>query len=147
MIGFEYQVGAHLIYEGFQREGLSICKAIRDRHDVFKRTPYNEFECGSHYARSMSNYAYLLALSGFRYSALQKTLYFSPVIFRDNFQCFFSIEGAWGIIKHRETAYGNLVIIETLEGELKLGRVIVGEKELGVSQAPGFGSRTLSLLL
>ena len=130
MVGFEYQVGAHLIYEGFLREGLSVCKAIRDRHDGFKRNPYNEFECGSHYARSMANYAYLLALSGFRYSAPQKTLYFDPIILRDRFQCFFSVESAWGIIAQRRTAYGNVVTIEVLEGELELEKIIVEGKEI-----------------
>ena len=60
MIGFEYQVGAHLIYEGYLREGLAVCKAVRDRHDGRRRNPYNEFECGSHYARAMANYSYLL---------------------------------------------------------------------------------------
>jgi len=134
MIGFEYQVGSHLIYEGFLREGLSVCKAIRDRHDGLKRNPYNEFECGNHYARSMSNYGYLLALSGFRYSGPEKTLYFDPVICRDNFQCFFSIEGAWGIIKQRKTGYGNVVTIEVLEGELELEKVIAGEKEIAGDQ-------------
>lgn len=124
------QVGAHLIYEGFLREGLSVCKAIRDRHDGFKRNPYNEFECGNHYARSMANYAYLLALSGFRYSAPQKTLYFDPVIFRDNFQTFFSVDSGWGIIKQRHTAYGKVVTIEVLEGELELEKVVLGGKEV-----------------
>ena len=130
MIGFEYQVGAHLIYEGYLREGLSVCKAIRDRHDGLKRNPYNEFECGSHYARSMANYAYLLALSGFRYSAPQKTLYFDPVICKDDFQSFFSVDGAWGIIKQRRTAYGKVITVEVLEGELELKKVISGDKEI-----------------
>jgi hypothetical protein len=130
MIGYEYQVGAHMVYEGFVREGLSICKAIRDRHDGFKRNPYNEFECGSHYARSMANYAYLPALSGFRYSAPRKMLFFNPLIFRDNFQCFFSLEGAWGIIKYREAAHGKVITIEVLEGELELEKVIVQGKEI-----------------
>lgn len=130
MIGYEYQVGAHLIYEGFLREGLSVCKAVRDRHDGFKRNPYNEFECGSHYARSMANYAYLLALSGFRYSAPKKTLYLSPVIFRDHFQCFFSVEGAWGVIQQRRAAHGNVVTIEVLEGALEVEKVIVDGEEV-----------------
>lgn len=129
MVGFEYQVGAHLIYEGFLREGLSVCKAVRDRHDGLKRNPFNEFECGSHYARSMSNYAYVLALSGFRYSGPEKTIYFNPVISRGNFQCFFSVEGAWGVIKQRRTGYGNVVTIEVLEGELELEKVIADGKE------------------
>ncbi len=130
MIGFEYQVGAHLIYEGFLREGLSVCKAIRDRHDGYKRNPYNEFECGSHYARSMSNYAYLLALSGFRYSAPKRTLYFNPIICRDNFQCFFSVENAYGIIKQRKASYGHIFSVEVIEGELKIDKIIIGNVEI-----------------
>ena len=130
MIGFEYQVGAHLIYEGFLSEGLSVCKAIRDRHDGFKRNPYNEFECGNHYARSMSNYSYLLALSGFRYSAPEKTLYFNPVIFRENFQCFFSVEGSWGSIKYRKTGYGIILTIEVLGGKLEIKSVVSGKNRV-----------------
>ncbi|MBD3182366.1 hypothetical protein GF312_08745 [Candidatus Poribacteria bacterium] len=128
MIGFEYQAGAHMVYEGFLREGLSVCKAVRERHDGFLRNPYNEFECGSHYARSMANYAYLLALSGFRYSAPSKTLFFNPVIFKDNFQTFFSVEGAWGIIKQRRASYGKVITINVLEGELKLDMVVSGDE-------------------
>lgn len=127
MIGFEYQVGAHLIYEGFLREGLSVCKAIRDRHNGLKRNPYNEFECGSHYARSMANYAYLLALSGFRYSAPEKTLYFNPVICKDDFQTFFSVEGAWGVIKQRQASYGKVITIEVFEGELEIKKIVSGD--------------------
>ena len=39
MIGFEYQAGAHMVYEGFLKEGLTVCKAVRDRHDGIKRNP------------------------------------------------------------------------------------------------------------
>jgi uncharacterized protein (DUF608 family) len=121
MIGFEYQVGAHLIYEGFLREGLSVCKAIRDRHDGLKRNPWNEFECGSHYARSMANYAYITALTGFQYSAVDKSLTLSPRINEDDFQCFFSVDGAWGTLTRRRTEDGEWSSqVEVIEGELKL---------------------------
>lgn len=124
MIGFEYQVGAHLIYEGFLREGLSICRAVRDRHDGIKRNPFNEFECGSHYARSMSNYAFLLALSGFRWNASERTLYLNPQIRREDFTCFFSVEGAWGLVHFRETAGEPQVEVEVLEGTLDVRRIV-----------------------
>ena len=47
--GIEYQVAAHCIYEGLVDEGLTIVKAVRERHDGFKRNPWNEVECGHHY--------------------------------------------------------------------------------------------------
>jgi len=135
MIGFEYQVGAHLIYEGFLREGLSVCKAIRQRHDGYRRNPYNEFECGSHYARSMANYAYLLALSGLRYSAVEKTLWLDPVICGDAFRCFFSVDSGWGMVSQRRAPYGNVVSVELIEGELALDRLVVGGQQLDCGQA------------
>lgn len=140
-IGYEISVGAHLIYEGFLREGLAILKAVRDRHDGLKRNPYNEFECGSHYARSLANYSYLLALSGFRYSAPQRTLWLAPVFSRRDFRCFFSVEGAWGVISRQETEEGTHATVEVLGGRLRLERVIlcgqvcpVGQRELAAGE-------------
>ncbi|MBI5707645.1 MAG: hypothetical protein HZC36_11740 [Armatimonadetes bacterium] len=59
--GIEYQVASHMIYEGLMDEGLAIVRGIRKRHDGSRRNPYNEFECGSHYARAMSAWGLLLA--------------------------------------------------------------------------------------
>lgn len=59
--GIEYQVASHLIFEGMVDEGLAIVKGIRARHDGKRRNPYNEFECGSHYARALAAWGLLLA--------------------------------------------------------------------------------------
>ena len=37
--GIEYQVAAHLIYEGLLEEGLALVKAARDRYDGIPRPP------------------------------------------------------------------------------------------------------------
>ena len=50
--GIEYQVASHLIYEGMVDEGLAIVRGLRARHSGERRNPWNEFECGNHYARS-----------------------------------------------------------------------------------------------
>lgn len=133
MCGFEYQVGAHMIYEGMLREGLTVCKAVRDRHDGIRRNPFNEFECGNHYARSMANYAYLLALSGFRYDARRDTLWIAPQIFSDDFRCFFSVEDAWGAIRHERADGVTVVTVTAEEGALPVGRLIVADREVEVS--------------
>lgn len=130
MIGFEYQVGAHLVYEGFLREGLSVCKAIRDRHNGHLRNPFNEFECGSHYARSMSNYSYLLALAGMRYSAVEKTLWLDPVIRREDFRVFIAADSGWGTVSLRKAPYGDVVTVEVIEGELEIERLVLGGKAI-----------------
>jgi hypothetical protein len=93
----------------------------------------------------MANYAYLLALSGFRYSAPEKTLYFDPVICKDDFQCFFSVEGAWGIIRQRIASYGKVITIEILDGELEIKKVISGGKEISEDEMTLLVGDTLEL--
>jgi non-lysosomal glucosylceramidase len=99
--GIEYQVASHLIYEGLVREGLAVVKGVRDRHDGTRRNPWNEFECGNHYSRSMASYALLLALSGYQYSAPEGRLAFAPRIHADDFACFFTTATGWGLYRQR----------------------------------------------
>lgn len=67
MHGFEYQAAVHMILNGMEEEGMNVVRGIRNRYDGEKRNPWNEFECGSNYARSMASYGLLLAYSGFKY--------------------------------------------------------------------------------
>ncbi len=68
MTGFEYTAASHMLYEGQRENGLKCIRAIRDRYDGKKRSPFDEAECGHHYARAMASWAAVLALTGFRYS-------------------------------------------------------------------------------
>jgi non-lysosomal glucosylceramidase len=98
--GIEYQVAAHLIYEGWVAEGLEIVQAVRDRHDGVRRNPWNEVECGHHYARSLSSWAVLVALSGFQCDLGQGVIRFAPAAAAstepDRFQSFWSCGRGWG---------------------------------------------------
>jgi non-lysosomal glucosylceramidase len=119
--GFEYQVAAHLIYEGLVEEGLTIVKAVRDRHDGVRRNPWDEVECGHHYARSMASWAVLTALSGFKFDMVKGTMSFAPAINKDNFTCFWSTGKAWGTYAQKKTRSGKLdkkvrVLYGSLEG-------------------------------
>ena len=118
--GIEYQVAAHLIYEGFVEEGLSIVKAVRDRHDGIRRNPWNEVECGNHYARSMASWAVLTALSGYRFDLVKGEISFDPVINKENFRCFFSCGTAWGVFEQRldETTGQYEINVDVLHGNL-----------------------------
>ena len=71
MTGFEYTAAVGMLYEG-QTRGLKCIAAIRDRYDGRKRNPFDEAECGHHYARAMATWAAVLALTGFRYSGVDK---------------------------------------------------------------------------
>ena len=99
--GVEYQVASHLIVEGLVEEGLTLAKAVRDRHDGVRRNPWDEVECGHHYARSMSSWGLLLALSGFQCDMTEKRMSFAPRINGDDFRCFWSTGTAWGTYRQR----------------------------------------------
>jgi hypothetical protein len=124
--GIEYQVASHLIEEGLVEEGLTIVKALRTRYDGRTRNPWNEYECGSWYARAMSSYSLLGALSGFRYSAVERTLWFGPQTDTRPFKSFFSAASGFGTIALDQRS----VSIQMIEGELpieKLALTVGGE--------------------
>jgi len=99
--GCEYQVASHMIYEGLVEEGLAIVRAVRERFTGGRRNPWDEFECGHHYARSLASYALLTALSGFSYSAPDALLGFAPRVCPEDFRAFFSSGTAWGVYAQR----------------------------------------------
>ena len=117
--GIEYQVASHLIHEGFLDEGLTIVKAARSRYDGRTRNPWNEYECGNWYARAMSSFALVGALSGFRYSAVDKTLHFGPKIKVHPFVSVFSTASGYGTI----TLEGHNVTVKIIEGQLEIEKL------------------------
>ena len=114
--GIEYQVASHLIHEGFVEEGLTIVRAARGRYDGRTRNPWNEYECGNWYARAMSSFALVGALSGFRYSAVDRTLHFGPKLKVHPFVSLFSTAMGWGTI----TLDGRSLTVSLIEGELPI---------------------------
>ncbi len=129
MTGFEYQFAGLLIGEGMVEEGLRAVKAVRDRHDGKKRNPYNEFECGSNYARSMASFALIPILSGFEFDIPHKYIGFSPVKDAKDFCAPFYLGENWGIFK----TSGNIAEIEMKSGALTLDRIKFGMAEKIIS--------------
>jgi hypothetical protein len=77
MTGFEYTAAVGMIYEGQTDSGLECIRDIRERYDGRRRSPFDEAECGHHYARAMASWAAVLALTGFHYSAVDKRMAFA----------------------------------------------------------------------
>lgn len=129
--GIEYQVASHLILEGLVEEGIEIVRGLRSRYDGRVRNPFNEYECGSFYARAMASYALLSSFSGFRYSAVEQTLWFAPKLEKRPFKCFFSAASGFGVI----TLEKKSLTVEVVEGTLKAQRVVLalGKKTLDLS--------------
>lgn len=118
MHGFEWAAACHMIMSGMFREGLQIVKSIRSRYDGKSRNPWNEFECGSNYARSLASYALLNAFSGFKFDMTKGFIGFAPIPKDKEFRCFWSLGTAWGDfvrIEKTETLsvkYGSMEIQE-----------------------------------
>jgi non-lysosomal glucosylceramidase len=120
--GIEYQVAAHLIYEGWTKEGLKIVKSVQDRHDGTRRNPWNEVECGNHYSRSMASWAVLLALSGFQCDLGKNEMSFEPRLepSQSSFTTFWSTGRGWGTYTQDKDANEQWqATVKVLGGDMK----------------------------
>ncbi|NUR87789.1 MAG: hypothetical protein HOY71_27205, partial [Nonomuraea sp.] len=120
--GIEYQVAAHCLMEGLEEEGLRLLRALRARHDGTRRNPYNEIECGDHYARAMAGWSVLEAVTGFRYDAVR-----SRITLADRPGRFPFVAGTgWGVA---EVFPGGTAKLTCLGGHLTARELVVGDHE------------------
>lgn len=117
--GVEYEVASHLVFTGKVKEGLEIVKNCRNRYDGTVRNPFDEYECGHWYARAMSSYALLEALTGVRYDAVDKTLYIDSRV--GDFTSFLSTATGYGTVHYKNGAAS----LKTLYGSIEVKQVIV----------------------
>jgi len=132
--GIEYQVAAHMIYEGMVEDGLAIIKGARDRYDGINRppiprNPWNEIECGGHYARAMSSWSILLALSGYEYDGPSRVLRFAPRLNPEQFKAFFCGPEGWGSLLQTRDANGQRSTIAVVEGRLAVSQLLLATRE------------------
>ncbi|HEV2274422.1 MAG TPA: GH116 family glycosyl-hydrolase [Acidobacteriaceae bacterium] len=119
MTGFEHSTAALMIYSGMMEEGLQCIRNIRSRYDGEKRNPWDEAECGHHYARAMASWSSFLALSGFRFEGDRAALVALPFLSQKDFRSFWSTGTAWGSFSYRPAAdNGTRFTIQVLAGEL-----------------------------
>jgi hypothetical protein len=149
MTGFEYQVAAHMIYEGsagseLVRKGLAIARAIHDRYAPEKRNPYNEIECGDHYSRAMAAFGVYLAVCGFEYHGPKGIIGFDPKISPEDFTSAFITAEGWGTFSQKRESgkQENTLVLEY--GRLNLNQFKIQlEKGEMVSQVTVNGRKTV----
>jgi len=104
MNGFEYQVAGHMLWEGLLTEGLAVTRAVHDRYHPSRRNPWNEVECGDHYARSMASYGVFLAACGFEYDGPRRHIGFAPKLNAEKFRCAFTSAEGWGSFSQEQSS-------------------------------------------
>jgi hypothetical protein len=108
---------------GNVEEGLTILRASRDRYDGRVRNPFNEYECGHWYARAMSSYGYIQALTGVQYDAVTKSLYIDSRM--GNFTSFLSTDTGFGNVSLKDGHPG----LNVSYGQIDVKKVYVSGKE------------------
>lgn len=117
MTGFEYAAAVGMLYEGQTAAGLKCISSIRSRFDGEKRNPFDEPECGHHYARAMASWSAILALSEFNYNAPEKTI----TITSKPGTYFWSNGYAWGTC----TVEGKSATLKVLYGNITVSQLVM----------------------
>ena len=118
MTGFEYTAAVLMMSWGMMEEGLECVRNTRLRYDGEKRNPWDEAECGHHYARAMAAWSAVVALSGFSYDGAKAKVAAVPLVPQANFQCFWSTGTGWGTYSLRRQAGITLFAVKVLAGTL-----------------------------
>lgn len=118
MHGFEYMLAAQLIANGMIDRGLEIIAGVRDRYDGEKRNPFNEIECGNHYARSMATFTYIPLFEGFKFDMVNGMIGFDPIT-KGYFKGMWSLDPAWGNVICNDKE----ITVNIIDGKLDLNEI------------------------
>jgi len=158
--GIEYQVAGHMAAEGMVTEALAICRGIHDRYEAAKRNPFNEVECGDHYARALASWGVYTNLCGYEYHGPRGHLAFAPRLSPESFAAAFSAAEGWGLFSQTRDAKAQTGRIELRLGQLRLKTlalaiakgakasavtVAVGGRKLNATHAVADGRITITL--
>ena len=126
--GIEYQVAAHMIYEGLIEEGFAIVKAARDRYDGIPRPPI-ERNPGTRSSAAATTPApcppgrCCWRSSGCEYDGPRQALRFTPRHTPENFKSFFAGPEGWGSLSQTRTAQEQRSEVSVSEGRLRMAEL------------------------
>lgn len=124
--GMEYLVGAQFLAWGMLREGLEVIENVRWRYDGERRNPWDEPECGHHYARAMSAWSSIVVLNGFAYNAAKKEIVLNPRWKPARFVSFWFTGLGWGTFTFVRLPKASDVELSVIEGKLPVGSFALG---------------------
>jgi non-lysosomal glucosylceramidase len=117
--GLEYTAAALMFSHGLAGCGYECVANVRARYDGVRRNPWDEPECGHHYARAMSSWSGMLALSGFRYRGSDRLVSVAPRANLAQFRSFWSSGTGWGMFSLTRDGLS----LSVIEGFLQVRRI------------------------
>lgn len=132
--GIEHQVAASLLYAGRVDDALRVERSLRARYDGAHRNPWNEIECGNHYARSLASWALLLGASGAQWDAPTRTLSFAPAG-GGPFAGLFTTGTGWGRVEIDAAA----LVLHVDGGRLDISDLVLRDRVVGGAITLGAG--------
>jgi uncharacterized protein (DUF608 family) len=141
--GHEHSTAALMIYCGMVDDGVACIRNVRARYDGEKRNPWDEPECGHHYARALASWSSVVALSGFHYEGDRAMVVAVPRVLQKSFKCFWSTGTGWGTYSYTTTPRDAVhFTIEVLAGSLPCRSCTI--QAAGSTASVRDGSRTYS---
>jgi len=129
--GIEYMYSSSLAYLGRTDLAVTVTTDVYNRY-VHRRAPWDHVECGNHYFRPLSVWTVLLALQGFRWDAIRRSLGFTPRISETNHRSLFCTAAGWG--EYFALTSGGRRIHRVLH---QAGKLVLSEFTIGMSPAEG----------
>ncbi len=123
MTGFEHATACLMLFRGKVDRGVACINDIRKRYDGVRRNPWDEAECGHHYARAMASWSGILALSGFEYRGVDRYVIAAPRVDHPHFRSFWSAGTGWGEFSLTAAAKERRLSIAVTEGFLQVRQV------------------------
>jgi non-lysosomal glucosylceramidase len=121
--GIEYEVAALLLQTGAYDQAMEMVNAVRRRYDGRKQSPWNDIECGDHYARAMSSWSLLDSAMGYLFDAARQHLTVAPVVPDSSVHAPFFTRDGWGTAKWQRDETGIQVALTVRSGSVTLASV------------------------
>ncbi len=137
--GLEYVYAMGLIQQGRLELAEDVVAAVRERFTGARRNPFDEAECGHHYARAMASWGLIVALTGFGYDGRTGVMTFAEST--KPARWFWSTGSAYGLLHQ---VPGETAQLEVVSGTLRLERVDIGGRHLR-PKSPGHLTGTTDL--
>ena len=129
--GIEYMFSSSLASLGRTDLAITVTTDVYNRY-VHRRAPWDHIECGEHYFRPLSVWTVLLAMQGFRWDAIRRSLGFTPRISPENHRSLFCTAAGWG--EYFAITSGGRRIHRVLH---QAGKLALSEFTIGMTPAEG----------